>query len=296
MNPSAINAPPAKPDCDARERSALVTLLGDDDPVVFAGVRKRIVSEGPSACGWLRPHALSGDPMVRRHAQAILQHFERVGADQQFLLFCLRAGEHADLESGALLLARTTHPEINLDAYRAVLDSIAEDLRPRFEAAENPEKRLALMSHYLFPELGFRANRTNLRDPRDSHLNRVLDRRIGNPTSLCLVYMLLAHRLDFPVAGIGLPGHFLCRHQSSVGNLYIDAFENGRVLTKPDCLQYLMRSGFGVDDRFLAPLTPRRMLMRLCGDLHQSYLEANAGGDAARVRSYLVALSRESLD
>jgi len=42
----------------------------------------------------------------------------------------------------------------------------------------------------------------------------VVDRRKGNPINLCLVYLMLARRLRLPLAGIGLPGHFICRFQT----------------------------------------------------------------------------------
>src|SRR5690606_39368836 len=63
--------------------------------------------------------------------------------------------------------------------------------------------------------LGFRGNEQNYYDPANSYFNRVIDRRTGNPISLCLLFMLLGRRLEMPIAGIGFPGHFLCRYQTS---------------------------------------------------------------------------------
>src|SRR5947207_1897568 len=87
---------------DDRERSALLNLLGDADPAVFAAVRNRLVSLGPTVCEWLRPHTLSGDAVVRKHVRSIIHHFESRDADHEFLSFCLRHGEDLDLETGAL--------------------------------------------------------------------------------------------------------------------------------------------------------------------------------------------------
>jgi regulator of sirC expression with transglutaminase-like and TPR domain len=277
-----------------RERAALLKLLGDDDPGVHAAVRDRIIAHGPTACEWLRPHTLSSDPLLRKNAHGIILHFERRTADRDFLVFCLRHGEGLDLETGVLLLARTTYPEINFDAYRAVLDGYADALRPRLDPADNPRAQLAVINQYLFKELGFRGNRENFFDPKNSYLNQVLDRRTGNPISLCLVYLLLARRLKLPIIGIGLPGHFVCRYQSSLDSIYIDAFDRGRLLTKADCVQYLLHSAFGLHEQFLAPVAPRRLLMRMCGNLHQSYLHLEHTEDATRMQGYLTALARQS--
>jgi regulator of sirC expression with transglutaminase-like and TPR domain len=278
---------------DDRERSALLNLLGDADPAIFAAVRDRLVSLGPNVCEWLRPHTLSSDAVVRRHVRSVIHHFESRDADHEFLAFCLRHGEDLDLEIGALKLAATTHPELNPAAYHALLDEFADELRGRINPDSEPRAQLAVVNEYLFGELGFSGNEESYFDPKNSYLNQVLDRRTGNPISLCLIYLLLARRLKMPVSGIGLPGHFVCRYQSSQDSVYIDAFDRGRLLTKTDCVQYLIHSAFGLHEQFLTPVAPRRWLMRMCGNLHQSYLHLEQESDATRMQGYIMALSRQ---
>ena len=120
----------------------------------------------------------------------------------------------------------------------------------------------------------------------------MLDRRTGNPISLCLVYLLVARRLRLPVAGIGLPGHFICRYQTSAAEMYIAAFNGGRLLTKADCIQYLLQGNYSVRDEYLAPVTARRLLLRICGNLHQIYLHLDMMEEATRLQHYLIALAR----
>ena len=291
MNPTPQ---PAIPPLTERERAALLKLLDDDDPAVHAAVRERIMALGPESCEWLRPHALSSDPVLRKRVHAIILHFERCATDSEFTAFCLRHGDTFDLETAALLLARTTYPEINLAAYRALLDEFAGILRMRLHPGDEPHEQLATINAYLFQELGFHGNQSDYFHPNNSYLNQVLDRRTGNPISLCLVYLLIARRLNLPVTGIGLPGHFVCRYQSSLDSIYIDAFERGRLLTKADCVQYLLHSAFGLHEQFLAPLSPRRILMRMCGNLHQSYLHLELNDEATRMQGYLAILTRST--
>ena len=292
--PMETAAQPATAPPNDRERAALLNLLGDADPAVFAAVRERLLALGPGVSDWLRPHTLSGDAVLRKHARAIVHHFVRRDADREFLSFCLRHGEDLDLETGAFKLASTTHPEINPAAYGAVLDEFAEELRVRLNPDAEPRAQLATINLYLFTELGFRGNEESYFDPKNSYLNQVLDRRTGNPISLCLVYTLLARRLQLPITGIGLPGHFVCRYQSSRDSVYIDAFDRGRLLTKTDCVQYLIHSAFGLHEQFLTPVPPRRWLLRLCGNLHQSYLHLEQHDHATRMQGYIMALSRQS--
>ena len=274
------------------QRSALLKLLADDDPAIYRTVREKILSFGPPAADWLRPHTLSREPVLRRRAQQIVLHFDRQAADDSFLGFCLKHGEDFDLEQGAWLLARTQYPEINIEAYRALMDSFAGDLRERLDFGREPKQILGAMNHYLFQELAFHGNEENYYDPENGYLNRVLDRRTGNPINLCLLYLLLARRLRLPIAGIGLPGHFICRFQSSAAEIYIDAFQRGAFLTKADCVQYLLRGNYSVREQYLAPVTPRRLLLRICNNLHQVYQQLETPEETTRVHRYVVALAK----
>jgi regulator of sirC expression with transglutaminase-like and TPR domain len=282
------------PPLNERERAALLSLLSDDDSGVISAVRDRLIAAGPEVCGWLQPHTRSSDPLLRKHATDIIRHFARHAADGEFTAFCLREGDELDLETGALLLARTTYPEVNVAAYRAVLDEFAVKLKSYLPAKAKPRQQLAAINDFLFTESGFHGNRDNYFDPRNNYLNQVLDLRTGNPIGLSLVYLLLARRLQLPIVGIGLPGHFVCRYQSSADSIYIDVFDEGRLLSKADCVQYLIHSAFGMQDEFLTPISPRRLLMRLCANLQQSYHHLDQTQDAGRMRGYHAALARPS--
>lgn len=273
-------------------RTALLNLLADEEPAVYRAVRTKILSFGPKAIGWLKPQTLSSDPVLRRRAQEIVSHFGRQAADDLFLAFCLKHGEEFDLEEGAWLLAQTQYPEINPEGYRAILDELANELRERIDLSGSAKEVLGGINDYLFGEVGFSGNETNYYDPENSYLNRVIDRRTGNPINLSLVYLLLGRRLKLPIAGIGLPGHFVCRYQSTLSELYIDAFNHGRILAKADCVQYLLQGNYTVRDDYLAPVTPRRMLLRICGNLHQIYLHHELSEQTTRLQRYLVALAK----
>ena len=274
------------------QRDALLSLLADEDPAVFRTVRQKLLSCGPPAAEWLRPHTMSNDPALRRRAQQIVLHFDRQAADDHFLAFCLRHGEEFDLEQSAWLFAQTQYPLINVEAYQAMLDDYASELRDRLVSTAEPRGILTTINEYVFGELGFAGNEENYYDPENSYLNRVLDRRTGNPINLSLLYILLARRLRLPIVGIGLPGHFICRYQSTAAELFIDAFNRGRLLTKADCVHYLASTNCSRRDDYLAPVTARRLLLRICSNLHQVYQRLELAVESMRLQRYLVALAR----
>ena len=290
MDATGLALPPKR--LPESQRAALICLLADEDPVVYRTVRDKLVECGPSAREWLRPHLLSSDPLLRRRAHEIVEHFERQTADDRFLAFCLKQGEDLDLEQAAFLLSQTRHPGTNLEAYQALLEEFAGDLRERVAFARGSRGILGTLNHYLFAERGFHGNEEQYYDPDNSYFTKVLDRRVGIPISLCLVYMLIARRLRLPVAGVGLPGHFLCRFQSSSDELYIDCFDGGRIMTKAGCVQEHLSGHYDLRDEYLVPLSPRRVLMRLCGNLHRIYYHFKVTDEITRCQRYLVALAR----
>jgi regulator of sirC expression with transglutaminase-like and TPR domain len=281
-----------EPELSESQRAALVTLLADEDQPVYQTVREKLLACGPQAAEWLRPHAKSRDPVLRRRVHEIVKHFDRQAADNRFLGFCLNQGERFDLEEGIWLLARTSYPEISVEAYRAILDGYAAVLGERIVPGGEARQAVETINQYLFDDLGFVGNEERYYDPENSYLNRVIDRRTGNPISLCLIYILLAQRLQLPVTGIGLPGHFVCRYQSTSAEIYFDPFNRGRLLRKADCIQYLARGNFSLHEVHLTPVSPRQILLRICNNLHQVYTQIEAAPEATRIQRYLVALGR----
>jgi regulator of sirC expression with transglutaminase-like and TPR domain len=144
-----------------------------------------------------------------------------------------------DLTRAALLISRTRYPNLDIEAYAARIDSLARRVAglvpkassqsatngiakdaPKFDARQT----ISALNYVLFGELGLRGNRDDYYDPRNSFLNDVLDRGLGIPISLSVVYLEVARRVGFPVAGIGMPGHFLLKYRpttdtDSDGNL-----------------------------------------------------------------------------
>ena len=276
---------------NASQRAALISLLADDDPRIHQEVRRKLVSYGPLVIDWLQPYHLHNDPALRRRTREIVQHFRREQMDSQFLDFCSNNGEDLDLEMGVGLLARTRYPEVHLDALSAQLDQFGDELRTRLQAAISPQQKLLVVNHFLFIHQGFHGNPQYETDAENCYFNRIMERKTGNPIGLCAVYLFLCRRLGLPVSGIGLPGHFICRFQSPTLELYIDCFHHGRFLMKADCIQHLRATNHGLHEGYLAPVSTRRILMRMCANLQQTYLQAEQPDEAARVKRYLIALA-----
>ncbi|AUW93001.1 MAG: hypothetical protein C7B44_04335 [Sulfobacillus thermosulfidooxidans] len=252
-----------------REIKALIHLLGDDDIKTAQIARQRLIESRQEAQPFLEDARTSLDPHVRTRVYSILERLRLDELGERFRHFAAMPSAWIDLEEGAFLIAESGYPTINRQHYRDMLDSMAQTFKERMEEQGLKGRELIeALNHYFFEELGFTGNRDNYYDADNSYLNQVLDRRLGIPISLSLVYLLIARRLRIPVVGISMPGHFLLQYNDS---LFIDAFEKGQLLNRGECVQFLMTNGFGFHPAYLSPTPTRFMLVRMLTNLIQIY-------------------------
>jgi regulator of sirC expression with transglutaminase-like and TPR domain len=188
----------------------------------------------------------------------------------------LAAGDESDLDlaRAALYLAAEEYPDLDVDAYVARLDAMARDTAELPLDTAPPLGRLLALNRYLFAEHGFIGNAYSYYDPRNSFLNEVLDRHTGIPITLSVVYLEVGWRLELPVAGVGMPGHFLVGYYAEPQPRYVDVFNQGVLLARDDCAARLrdsFGSGFVFRDEHLAPVSRRQILTRMLTNLKQVY-------------------------
>jgi regulator of sirC expression with transglutaminase-like and TPR domain len=272
------------------EKQALLKLLADEDVRVLELLEEKFIEMGSEGLAFLESTSREAEPLARRGATQILHTIRERDTFEAFGRFCAMRGSKFDLESGCFLLARTRYPELDETPYVARLDQMASELKERLTGRETPRSTIEVCNRYLFRKLGFRGNHQDYYDPDNSYLNRVLDRRVGIPISLSMVYLLIARRLRLPLFGVGMPGHFLLKWQSAGARFFVDAFGEGQVLDEEDCKQFCERTGQPFDPSFLAPATTRQILLRLCRNLQAIYLETDPAR-AERFARYVALLA-----
>ena len=182
--------------------------------------------------------------------------------------------EEIDLARAALLLAATEYPELSVERELFLVDRIAEGVAPRMDD-DSPLYQLNTLSEYLFDELKFAGNHTNYYDPRNSFLNDVIERRLGIPITLSLLYIEVGKRLGVPLLGIGMPGHFVVRHRDDP-DIFVDPFHGGILLSEEECAERLKQSTQGAlpwDREYLEPVSSRAFIARMLRNLKVVYLQ-----------------------
>ena len=147
-----------------------------------------------------------------------------------------------DLGRAALLIASEEYPGLDILRYVAKLEVMAAAVRPGVTTTDDPTLKIEHLNAYLFEERGFRGNSQEYYDPRNSFLNDVLDRRLGIPITLSIVYMEVGRRVGMPLQGVGMPGHFIMKYADSEEDIYIDPFNKGRILSREACEELIQES------------------------------------------------------
>ena len=158
-----------------------------------------------------------------------------------------RPTEEIRLDEAALLLARTEYPALDLAAQLARLDALAA--RAQCDPGLAPHANIANLNRLLFEEENFAGNEEEYDDPRNSYLNDVLDRKMGIPITLSLVYQEVARRCGLPVVGVGFPGHFLAKYLAASGEILLDPYHRGAIVSLQECEEKL-KAQFGEEAEF----------------------------------------------
>ena len=177
--------------------------------------------------------------------------------------------EALPLDEAAFLVAAHAHPGLDVAAQRRRLDDLA---------AEVPEPTLPALVRHLFDTCGFAGDVEHYADPRNSYLDDVLDRRLGIPITLAVVTMEVGRRLGLALRGVGMPGHFLVRHDGEPPG-FLDPFAGGVMLDAAgaeDRFRRIVGPAAPFDPAFLEPVGPRAILARVLGNLKSV---ARATGD-----------------
>jgi regulator of sirC expression with transglutaminase-like and TPR domain len=186
--------------------------------------------------------------------------------------------EDMSLAEAALLVASDEYPDLDVDAYLRRLDALAADVRQRLSDQPNLEEKLVALNDFLFDEQGFAGNTDDYYDPRNSFLNEVLDRKLGIPITLSILYIEIGSRLGLELEGVSFPGHFLVKSPTAEGDVVLDPFSGGMAVSEEDLAERL-RQRFGDANTPQAPLAvlmqaagKKEILLRMLRNLKAIYL------------------------
>jgi regulator of sirC expression with transglutaminase-like and TPR domain len=142
----------------------------------------------------------------------------------------------------------------------------------------------------MFDVDGYRGDAADYYDPRNAYLNEVIDRRIGLPLTLSIIFLHAASRIGLNAFGVGLPGHYIVKVQFELNELYVDPFHGGATMTIAEIGQMISQITGGrarLSSQNLRSWTGRETLQRLLANLQNMWTRAGdtrkAGAAAERM-------------
>ncbi|MDJ0570717.1 MAG: transglutaminase-like domain-containing protein [Pleurocapsa sp. MO_192.B19] len=206
--------------------------------------------------------------------------------------------EHIDLAKASLCYAQAEYPHLDIQKYLDILDVLASEIRPQLPAALYPLKVIKIINYHLFDCFKFRGNYQNYYDADNSFLNKVIENRRGIPITLSVIYLAVAKRLNFPMVGIGMPGHFLIRPKFEDAEIFVDTFSQGEILFKQDCqekLNQIYQHQIVLKPSMLAPISHKQILARMLNNLKYIYLHRRDLNKALAAMSGILRLFPENI-
>ena len=273
---------------DNNQISHLIRLLDDRDGFVRSKVRDQLIQIGEDALPFLEMATRTENPSLRAIAGGIIQAIYPKQLGEKFRQLALSArGSDLNLEKGIILLMEFGHPQSKPEDITVPLDQIAAKLRSRLDPDDAPEQAVQALTRFLFIEQGFAGNESNYLDPDNSYFNKVLQRRTGIPITLSALCLLVAERLNLPIVGVGLPGHYIVKYASLTDPIFFDPFHKGRILQREDCIQLVNSTGFKFEEYHLSQSTHRETLVRMINNLVAAYGQTGKLEKAQQLKEYI---------
>jgi regulator of sirC expression with transglutaminase-like and TPR domain len=216
---------------------------------------------------------------------------DRPDARQRFLELASGESDRIELAEAALWIAAERYPDLDVATYCARIDALADQVRPRIGGARNAHEQVEVLNAFLFDECAFRGNQDDYYDPRNSYLNDLLDRRVGIPISLAILWISVARRLGLDAHGVGFPGHFL----ATISPTLVDCYA-GRIVSPEECHAILERNvgpGAQLDLRMFGNTPSNEILARLLRNLKQVFIHQSELAEALACSDRIVILQPE---
>jgi regulator of sirC expression with transglutaminase-like and TPR domain len=185
----------------------------------------------------------------------------------------------------ALHLARIlTYPSLDVSATLSKIDAMGEEVAQILKKGGNisprPTQIIEKINDYIFAMQKFKPNAEDYYNPLNSYLNIVVERKIGIPITLCILYIRVARSVNFKMYPVNFPGHFLIKHilEDNSGEIIVDPFNGGRIMDdyslKALIDQAYPQQNIPLTHALVEKATAAQVVIRMLNNLKGSYYEA----------------------
>jgi regulator of sirC expression with transglutaminase-like and TPR domain len=275
------------------EIKALISLLDDEDYEVLNHVESKIRSMGDTVIPYLedRWEESSLSPLMQKKLEDLI-HDLQYNAFFDRLLNWRKSGSE-DLLEGMWAIATYQYPELSLEKLRQDVEQIYYEVWLEIRDGMHPMDQIKTLNSVIFGKLKFGANTKHFHSASNSMLNIVIDLKKGNPISLCVIYLLVAQKLNLPIWGVNLPNLFILTYKSGNMQFYINVFNRGLVFSRVDIDNYIAQYNFPQNEIFYQPCNNLDIIRRVLRNLTLAFEKV---GDDDKVKEIEKALQEMMRD
>ena len=186
------------------------------------------------------------------------------------------------------------YPNLDVDEYIKKINRIGKSLKESINDVKNPTYLISMLNEHLFENLGFSGDDDDYYNPKNNFLNEVIDKKVGLPITISILYVEIAKFIGLDLKIVGFPSHILVKYNEE---MILDPFYDGRLLDVDD-LQDILDANFGgqleFKPEFLDEVKSEQILIRLTRNLKNSYLQSFAYEQALRCINMVLAMNPES--
>ncbi len=139
--------------------------------------------------------------------------------------------EEIEIGRAALIISQQWSDEVLGHRYLAKLDYMSDDLADKIadKGLENSPAAINILNDYLFKQQEYKPI-DDADDPDDLFIHTVMDNRRGYCLSLSILYLAIGERLDMPLYGVVVPGHFFVRYDDGQTKFNIETTASGAIV------------------------------------------------------------------
>ena len=256
----------------AAEIKALVRLLKSDDENTTKLLFEQLKTFDVTLLRDIDREISPEDINLRKRFLNHLLRSRRESLKEEFLKWA--KSKVPVLEEGIYLIAQFNNPLVDISCYSKILGKWAEELSEKIKNVKlpgDPTSVINEVNHFLFMELGFRGNKKDYHEPDNSFIDRVIERRLGNPILLSSIYLLITNKIGLPFKGVSMPAHFLVQYTESFGAVLVDPFNGGEILTKDVCKERVKKLNLTWHEDYLETPNNKQIILRMMQNLINIY-------------------------
>ena len=259
-----------------KELNALISLLEDPDKEIFDSVKSRLVELGIEVLPELESAWESNyDSLIQERAENIIYeiHFRDIVKSLKKWI----QKKDKNLLEAWFIISKYQYPDIDEQFYRTKIYNLVSQINLEVEQTYSELAKISAFNRVFFTQNGFRGNTRNFQSPDNSFINTVIDKHMGNPLTLSMLYIIIAEKINLPICGVNMPKHFIIGFEDvneingDPIKFYINPFNKGAILNRQDLEVYLKREKLKEDSKYFTPCGNTTVIKRLLNNLFHSF-------------------------